>query len=56
MIGAPEVAAQVTAAIAEVEPSKPTISGAAPSVDVVGTGSNGLRAWASIDVPFLALT
>jgi hypothetical protein len=44
MIGTPEPAAQATAAIADVEPSKPTISGATPSVDVAGTRSNRLGA------------
>ena len=55
MIGAPEAAAQVTAAMAEVEPSNPTISGAVRSLAAAGTRSETLQAWASIDGPFLSL-
>jgi hypothetical protein len=55
MIGAPEAAAQVTAAMAEVEPSNPTIRGAVRSLAAAGARSDTLQAWASIDGSFLSL-
>jgi hypothetical protein len=55
MIGAPEAAAQVTAAMAEVEPSNPTIRGAVRSLAAAAARSDGVQAWASIDGSFLSL-
>jgi hypothetical protein len=52
MIGAPEAAAQLTAAMAEVEPSKPTIRGPVRSLAAAGARSETLQAWASIDGSF----
>jgi hypothetical protein len=55
MIGAPEAAAQVTAAMAEMEPSNPTIRGSARSLAAAGARSDTLQAWAGMDGFFLSL-